>query len=154
MSEETNIWPLIDRYLSNSMDESEKADFEIKIASDPALADMVESYNLTELVVVSNESQKLKSIMTKDLSGQRIGWKTLLLSGILVAGIGFGIYFINPSVEKETVSVEKKAIVLEKLSIEKELPPDTVKTKIIEVPKNSKTSSKVEIKKEENPVAI
>ncbi|MBC7387773.1 MAG: gliding motility-associated C-terminal domain-containing protein [Opitutaceae bacterium] len=156
MSEETNIWPQIERYLSGMMNKSEKADFEKNTASDPDLADMVESYKLTEFVVVSNESQKLKSIMEKDLSGKKIALKTIVLSGILVAGIGFGIYLMNPIVDKENGSSIKPIIVAEKQSSKSIIIFDSenTKTTVEEATKNPKTSLIENKKTEKNETPI
>lgn len=92
MSEETQIWEQIDRYLTGEMNQTERDVFENAIASDEQLAEQVEASKLVSEVVIGYEVLKLKTQMTKDLSKPKnnLGKYGLGLLAILaVTGVAY-----------------------------------------------------------------
>jgi len=92
MSEETQIWEQIDRYLSGEMNPTDRDVFEQAIASDKQLAEQIEASKIASEVVVGFEVLKLKAQMTKDLAKPKnnLGKYGLgLLALITVSGVAY-----------------------------------------------------------------
>src|SRR6478609_7181998 len=92
MSEETQIWEQIDRYLSGEMNPTERDVFEQAIASDKQLAEQIEASKIASEIVVGFEVLKLKAQMTKDLAKPKNNFGKYgigLLVLIAVSGVAY-----------------------------------------------------------------
>lgn len=104
MTEETNILEQIDRYLEGSMGAEESASFEVQLAADTDLANLLEASQLAEEVVIGHEALKLKEQMGKDLAKPKSNVRNYLAGIILLACLGTGTYF-SQSDKKEASAI-------------------------------------------------
>lgn len=99
MNSELELLEKIELYNRGKLGVEEKSAFETQIHSDPQLQKRVEASLIVEEMIICYEASKLKEQMRKDMSSNKVRWKTYFAAALVLLSAGSFLYLLQ-SVKK------------------------------------------------------